>query len=360
MKKLICSILIFLMLPIACISFAGCGKKDYNIKTFYNDFKNITDSTTNLSLFPANDIYQVNNNSYKIDIDYTKSTALSNLVENENSQYYYLKYFYQQLLDDSLSPLYFFGEAIANNKKISKNQTKQIFTELNALKQDYQDIDYALIGLISSLNLGENSAISLGYLKDVFVEYEQAITTANRLSTIVCDVYFNIVISNSNYDYSIKPANQLTEADLTRISSDVRKRMYYYKSVYANIYNQLYLRGNNWAETLSSSTNASLPTYTPYNELANITSLANKSITSLIINKNTIHTNAVALFNIQNSFTEAYNNFMLATEKVVYSKLDASSSTDEHNYGDIIIQFSNGIAIDSYEILNKLIDLLYS
>ena len=79
------------MLPIACLSLAGCGKKEHNIKTFYNDYKNIANSTANLSLLPVNDVYQVNNNSYKIDINYLKSTKLSTLVENEYTQYYYLK-----------------------------------------------------------------------------------------------------------------------------------------------------------------------------------------------------------------------------------------------------------------------------
>ncbi len=348
------------MLPIACLSLAGCGKNEYNIKDFYTSYKNIANSTTNLSLVAANDVYQVNNNSYKIDINYSKSGILSTLVEDENSQYYHLKYFYQQLLDDSLSPLYFFGEAIANNKNVNKNQTKQLFTELKALEEDYKDIDYSLISLINSLDLNDESRISLSYLKKVFNQYEQAITTANKLSTIVCDVYFNVVVSNSNYNYSIKTAEQLTEADFTRILSDVRKRMYYYKSVYANIYNQLFLKGNDWAEKLSTSTNVTLPSYAPYDNVKTISLLENNSMLSLSLNREVIHSNAVALYNIQNSFTEAYNAFMLANTKVTYCKLDASSSTDEHNYGYIISQFSDGIAMDSYEILNKLISLLYS
>jgi hypothetical protein len=103
----------------------------------------------------------------------------------------------------------------------------------------------------------------------------------------------------------------------------------------------------------------SLPIYTPYNNIKRISSLTIKPVDALIVNKNSIHTNAIALYNIQNSFTEAYNTFNTATSKIIYSSLNISSSTDEQNYGTLINQFSNGIAVDSYEILNKLIDLLY-
>ena len=361
MKKLICAILIFLMLPITCLTLAGCGKDDYDIKTFYTSYKNIANSTSHLKLVAESDIYQVNNNSYKIDIDYSKSGRLSMLVDDEDTQYYHLKHFYQQLLDDSLSPLYFFGEAISTSKKVSKSQTKQLFKGLSELEQEYKDVDHYLGILMSSLNNEtNNSTINLSYLKKVFSEYEQAITTANKFSIVVCDVYFNTVLSNPNYNYSIKTAEQLTEADLTRISMDVRTRMYYYKSVYANVYNQLFLRGGNLAETLSSSTTATPPTYTPYNGLKSINSLTNLSMASWIVNKASIHANAVALYNVQSSFGTAYNNFAIATNNVVYSQVNASSSNDAKNYGKIITQFSNGIAVDSYEILNKLITLLYS
>ena len=348
------------MLPITCLTVSGCGKKDYDIKTFYTCYKNIANNTSNLSLIVADDIYQINN-GYKIDINYTKSSKLSTLVEDDDTHYYHLKYFYQQLLDDSLSPLYFWGENIANVKKISKSQTKELFNTLSMLEQDYMDIDHYLGILINSLSdSNESTTVNLSYLKKVFNEYEQAITTANKLSILICEIYFDKVVNTPNYNYSVKTSTQLNEADLTRISSDVRTRTYYYKSVYANIYNQLYLRENNWAETLSTITNVTLPYYAPYNNMKSITSLASNSMSSLLVNKDSIYTNAVALYNIQNSFATAYNNFDIATNNIVYSKLDVSSSNDEHNYGTIINQFSNGIAMDSYEILNKLINLLYS
>jgi hypothetical protein len=359
MKKLICTILTILMLPLACFTLTACGKEDYQIKEFYLTYKNIESSVTNLELVPANDIYQVYNNSYKIDIKYSNSTKLSDLVDQEGTEYYNLKHFYQQLLDDSLSPLYFFGESISESKNVSKNQTKQLFVELKNLEEDYKDIDFTLVSLINSLNLEENSTISLSYLKKVFTEYEQAISTANRLSTIVCDVYFNSVVSNSNYNYSIKNADELTTADLTRIATDVRKRMYYYKSVYANIYNQLYLKGSNLSTLLSGVPNVTTPTYTPYNNLKSITSLTNNQA-SWTVNQESIYNYAISLYNIQNSFTEAYNKFTHASSQVVYCKINNFSSATEQNYAQIITQFSEGIAVDSYEVMTKLIDLLYS
>ena len=346
------------MLPITSLIFAGCNK-DYDIKKFYTTFQNIGNNATNLMVTDANDVYGIHTTSCKIDIDYTKSSRLSTLVDDDSTQYYQLKHFYQQLLDDSLSPLYFFGDKISSTKKVSDKQAKKLFNGLYELREDYQDIDYYLGILMNSLNATEDSTINLSYLKKVFVQYEQAITTANNLSTLVCEVYFGTTITNSNYNYSAKTANQLTETDLTRIAVDVRARMYYYKSVYANIYNQLYVRGNDLATQLSSSTEVSIPSYMPYNNLKSILSLKTKPTDVLVANKSAIYDNAVALYNLQNSFTDAYQLFATATSHVEYASLDNSSTADEKNYGNIITRFSNGIAMDSYEIISSLITQLY-
>ena len=76
-------------------------------------------------------------------------------------------------------------------------------------------------------------------------------------------------------------------------------------------------------------------------------------------NAEEIYNNAVALYNIQLNFEKAYSYFNIATSKVTYIELDASSSVDEKNYGSMIEQFSNGIAVDSYEIIKNLVGLLY-
>ena len=88
MKKLICAILICLMLPITSLMLVGCNDKDYDIKKFYTAYQEIGNNTTNLTLTDANDVYGLNTTSYKIDIDYSKSSKLSTLVNNSSTQYY--------------------------------------------------------------------------------------------------------------------------------------------------------------------------------------------------------------------------------------------------------------------------------
>lgn len=358
MKKFICTLLIVLMLPITCFAFTGCKDDKYNIKDFYSTYQNIVTNNQNLTLVEANDTYQLNTNSYKIDIDYSKSSKLSTLVEDGSSKYHYLKYFYQQLLDDSLAPLYFFGELISSSDKVTKTQTNELFKNLELLEKEYEDINYYLGILTTSLNATNDETINLLYLKKLLSQYEQTITSAGNLSAVICEVYFDTIISNSNFDYSSKTYEDLTDADLGRITIDTRARMYYYKAVYSNIYNQLYVRNSDLAEQLvSSSTNP--PTYEPYEYFANISDIENQSIEDLRNNKQSIYNNVISLYNIQNNFTLAYKHFNLATSKIAYLDLDEHSSINDVNYGKIITQFVNGIAVDGYEIIKNLVNLLY-
>ena len=360
MKKVLYAILIcFILTP--CFAFVGCNKdKKYSAKDFYTSYQNIAQDNTNLALVPANNIYQTEINATKIDINYELSTKLTTLANDSSTQYYQLKHFYQQLLDDSLSPLYFFGEKISSSKNISNSQAKQLSNRLDALQAEYEDLNYYVGILINSLHATNDSNINLSNLKKVFLQYEDAINEANKLSSVVCNVYFGSVLSNANVNYSNKTYDQLTDTDLSRIAIDTRVRIYYYKSVYANVYNQLYVRGNNLAEQLSSSTSITLPSYAPYSYVKGLTSLDSHSPTTLENNKQSIYNNIVSLYNIQKSFNKAYNVFNTATSKVVYSNLSEYSSATELNYGTLINQFANGIAIDSFEILNNLVNLLYT
>jgi len=357
MKKFLCIILISLMLPITSILLIGCDNNN-EIKNFYKKYTRIADSATNLTLVEATDTYDLNINSYKIDIDYTQSSKLSSLVENTSSEYYYLKYFYQQLLDDSLSPLYFFGDAISKSNKVGKSKTNNLFNKLSALKQEYEDIDYYLGILITSLDATDDKMTNLLYLKRVYSQYEQAIMAASKLSAVVCDVYFNNVLSNSNVNYSEISYNDLTDADLGTITINTRARMYYYKSIYANIYTQLYVRNSDLSEDLVSNP-AILPNYTPYSYIKGITSIENKNIDNLRMNKQEIYNNSISLYNIQKNIDFAYKNFITATNKVAYLSVNENSNINDINYSKIISQFVDGIAYDSYEILNNLIQLLY-
>jgi hypothetical protein len=358
MKKFLCFILLLTLLPIGCFAFTAC-KNSYNLKDFYESYKKIDNECPHLILDPIIDTYAASSNSFKLNIDYIQSPTLSGLVEDTTTEYYYLKYFYQQLLDDSLAPLYFFGEKISNSKKVSDSETKELFEKLKDLENSYKDIDYYTGALISSLKSVNEESVNLSYLKKLFERYEVAIVKAGALSAVINNIYFNKLISNSNIDYSAKTYDQLGDADLTTISMNLRSRMYYYKSVYANIYTQLYIRDANLADNLIYES-MPLPVYQPYTYISGVNELQTKPIDNLRNSKQDIYNNIVSLYTIQNNFGEAYKQFNTATNKIVYNNINPNTSSQtDLNYAKIIEQFANGIAVDSCEILNNLIDLLY-
>lgn len=358
MKRFLCSILIIVMLPIACFSLLACDEKN-DLSTFYSSYKNIANNCPHLAVVEINDTYGINANSYKIDIDYAQSTKLEALVDDSSTKYYHLKHFYQQLLDDTLSPLYFFGEAISNSKKVSDKQTEKLFQHLYELEECYKDIDYHTGTLFTSLKSTNIESVNLSSLKKLFTQYEEAIIVAGNLSALINDIYFNTLLSNTNMDYSSKTYDQLTDTDLNTIAMNVRARMYYYKSVYANVYMQLHVRNAGLAENIIYES-AVLPSYIPYNYIVSIDKIETKPIVNLRNSKQDIYKNVISLYNIQNSFDKAYAYFNTASSKISYLDVDVNTSSQhEINYAKIMEQFANGIAVDSYEILENLVELLY-
>ncbi len=356
MKKILSLVLILLILPVTALALTGCDKHG-DLSKFYASYLEIAENSQNLTLVEANDNYGLQINSQKIAIDY--SPQLSQLVENTSSPYHNLKYFYQQLLDDSLAPLYLFGDVISNSNKLNEKQADNLYSQLNQLKVDYEEIDYYAGILITSLATNNDPTINLSHLKKLFARYEQTLNTATRLSGSICDIYFNIILTNADIDISSKDYNELTDADLTNLAINVRSRFYYYKAIYANVCNQLYIKSGNLADTLL--TTAVKPNlYQPYTYISAINSLTNKGVEVLRANKEAIYNNMIALYNIQNSIPTAYNHFLTATNNITYLTTNQNSSTNELYYKNIASQFANGIAYDSYEIISTLMTILYA
>lgn len=360
MKKFICTILICLLLPLTSLALVGCGKDSYDLKTFYSSYENIVNNTPYLTLVNANNTYNLDVDSQKIVIDYDKATNLGAL--KSLSPYRYIESLYQQLLDDSLAPVYFFGQKIASSDRVNKDQTKQLFEKLQVLSTEYNELDYYVGILNSSLSSTSNSTINLSHLKKVFLQYERLLTVAGDLSSIVSNIYFNTILSVSDFDYSGKKLDELTSADLVKISIDTRAKMYYFKSVYANIYHQMFIKNSTIANDITSSNEPVLPAYQPHTYMAGVQSLNSKSYDSLINIPSMvkiIYENSISLFNIQKTFESSYSEFNLATSKISYSTLDSKSSIEEIAYGKIIERFAYGIAFDSYEVLKNLVTALY-
>lgn len=361
MRKFICIILICLLLPLTSLVFAGCKDTSYDLKTFYTTYENIVNDTTYLTLVNANDTFSLDVNSKKIAINYDKASNLESVSSSES--YKYINSLYQQLLDDSLAPVYFFGQKVASSDRVSKDQTKQLFEQLKSLEYEYQELDYYIGILNSSLSATSNSTINLSHLKKLLLQYEKLLTVAGSLSASVSNIYFNTILSISDFDYSSKKASDLTSADLVKMSINTRAKMYYFKSVYANIYHQMFIKNSTITNEIISSSKPQLPSYKPHSYMAGVKSLNSRDYDSLVdssLTMENIHSSAISLFNIQKTFESAYSEFNFATSKISYANLNEKSSSEEKAYGKIIERFAYGIATDSYEVLKILATSLYT
>lgn len=361
MKRFLCLLLIICLLPISAIVLSGCGQDNRELKAFYSTYTQIIDNNSYLTLESVNDGYGLNIQADKIDINYSKSTELSALVENSSTNYYYIKYFYQKVLDNSLAPLYFYGKTLSQSKNISKKQVKQLYSRLDDLADEYSSMDYYCGILISSLKSTANQTINQTYLGKLFQQYERTIEKASLVSSLVSELYFNKVLENPNLNYGTKNSyEELSDADLIAIADSTKKRVYYYKSIYANIYNELYINEADLDEAIINNTNPNSLSYLPYNYLSNIDSLTTKNITELQNNKQAIFTNIVSLYQIQLQIDTDYEYFESVKQNVIYAKLTSTSPAEDIDNGKAIEHFAYGIAMDSYEILRNLITALYN
>ena len=361
MKKIICIILICLLLPVTSLILAGCKKDSYDLKNFYTTYENIVQSTPYLTLVNADDTYNLDSaDNKKIAINYDKATNLQKA--SSSGSYKYINSLYHQLLDDTLAPVYFFGPKISSSDRPSKEQTKQLFNQLESLEYEYEELDYYIGILNSSLSATSNTTINMSHLKKVFLQYEKLLTAAGNLSSTVSNIYFNTILSITDSHYSNKKASELTFADLTKISINTRAKMYYFKSVYANVYHQMFIKNSAISNEIISSNSTQLPSYKPHTYMAGVRSLKSRDYNSLLNITSTvenIHTYTISLFNIHQTFESAYAEFNFATSKISYSNLNSKSSSEEKSYGKIIERFAYGISVDSYEVLKNLATLLY-
>lgn len=353
--------LVMCLLPLSAIILCSCGGNDQELKDFYTCYTKIAQNNTYLTLTSVNDDYGLNIQAYKIDLDYSLSPELSALVDNNSTKYYYIKHFYQTALDNSLSPLYFYGKALSQSDNITKKETKQLYSKLDALADEYSSISYYCGILISSLKSTANQTINLTYLNKLFTQYEQTIEQASLLSRLVSNLYFNKVLENSNLNYGVKNSyEELSDADLIAIADSTKKRVYYYKSLYSNIFNELHINGRDLGNSIINGLNVNSLVYTPYNYVAGIDSLITNDINTLRSNKEKIFSCIVSLYHIQNQIDSEYEYFEQSKSKVVYAKISSTSPIEDVNHGKVIQQFAYGIVCDSYAMLSQLVSALYT
>lgn len=361
MKKTICSFLTITLTILACISLSACGdEKKYVLSTFYNTYINISDKYEYLKLTYINNDFEFQNSIAKVDVDYSTSPILDNLVRNSSSKYSYLESFYHPLLDNALAPMYFYSQQISASNNVSKTETQQLFEALEKLEKEFGDIDNYQAILIARVQASSNEDINLSQLRTLFEQYEQAIDVACDLSNLVCEIYFNKVLTNDNVDYSHLTPNTLSDADLINISTSTRNRIHYYKFIYASVYNELYVENAGLADKIIKNGDTSIPAYDPYDYISDIESLTSNAITVLTANRDVIYEYAIALYNLQEEIELEYKLFNNASNKISYANIGNKATNNEINYANAVSRFANGIAYDSYEILDKLDDKLFT
>lgn len=357
MKKFICIALLILILPFSAICLTGC-KKDKDISQFYTTYTNIASKYKYLHVVETNNNYGLSPNLIKVDIDYSSTPLLESKVNDENSKYHYLESFYHTLLDDALTPLYIYGPKL-NYIELEKSKTKSLFSKLEILDENFGNVSYYQNILNSSLQTSVDSKIHYAHLSNLFVEYEKLISSATELSMMISNIYFNNVTANKNPNYSNIDVDNITDADIASISLNTRIRIPYYKALYTEIYYQLHIRENNIPTKIIDSSIYIPENYSPQYFISNLDTSNINATENLRENKQALYNYAITLYNIQTQIDERYTYFNIAKQNVAYLKVSSSSNIEDRNYANIISQFANGIAYDSYEVLLQLTNLIF-
>lgn len=360
MRKFICYVLIIIACSITCIGLSACNDDKYNITDFHNSYIQIADKYDFLKLTSINQDYGIENTIYKIDIDYSSAPNLLALVNNNSTKYSYLKTFYQKMLDNALSPVYFYSQDISNSKNISKSQTETLYEKLNDLEDEYSDLDNYFNILASRIQASASEDINLSQLKALFNQYEEAISVACDLSNIVCDIYFNTVVTSYNLDYSNVNYSQLSDADLITIYTNGKTRIHYYKWLYASIYNELYMEEGNIADLIIDESNPSLPVYQPYTFVSSIEAINQNGLSVFNAHKEDIYNYSILLYHAQNQLNIDINSFLIACDNIDFTKINTNSNNTDLVYANVISNFAYGISYDIYEILNSVKHILYT
>lgn len=357
MKKFICVLFSLLLLPFSIICLSGC-ESDKDMSKFYTTFTSIAEKHQHFQLVEIKDKYGALPNSTKIDINYSSSPELKSKVSNSETKYYYLESYYHPLLDSSLAPLYFYGPKLST-VSVKKSTIKSLYKQLEKVDDGFDDLSYYYEILISSLQTSANEDVNLVHLSNLFAHYENLIESSITLSSTISNIYFNHILDNSTLNYSKINIETITKTDVDFISLNVRQRLPYYEHLFADIYFHLYVKDNNLPDKIVETSNFIPEYYTPKTFVDTLNTSNINSSETLLESKQDLYKNAITLYNIQCELPERYSIFNQAKEKVSYSKVKQSSNPDEQNYSKLILQFANGIAYDSYEVLLQLTNLIF-
>lgn len=354
MKKFIINlILIMLIVPSICLGLVACkDKKD--ISKFYETYLSIADNYIGLKTSSIKNEYNLQDELYKVEIDYSVMPALQEEIDLSSSKYNYLSSLYNNMLNATLEPLYIYTPKVAESK-LNKSQINKLYDKLEVFKQDLYHLVYTHQVLNTYLQASTNNDICLGQLNRVFKQYEITISSAGDLSFEISNIYYDKVLAKFNTNYTALKFEDFTETELTTIQVNMKSNFHYYKAMFASAYNQL-LISNNTADNIINETSLTIPAYTPYDSLCK-SNIVEKNISVVTNNKLAIYNRLNSLYNMQANINNHYTRF----NKAITNKESLQSTNDikKEIYDYSIHQFATGICYDCCQVVCGLITNLF-
>lgn len=351
MKKTLI-IMLLCLISFSTVFCVGCTDDEKRkIGNFYSEYLSIAESSQNMTttIIPQ----QFNSSTNKKCIGFVYSDTLVSAMTS--SPYKELDTLYNTLLNDIMGPTYLYSDTLTKTK-ISKKEKKQLFSKLDALKDGYLNVSQRLGDLERVLTeSGTNENISLTALSNLYLSYEQLLDGATKLSKQIYSIYFNRVMENANPDYISKSDDQIDLQDLALIA--LNKKIYFL-SVYADIYLHLEIVGRSAPDRIIAG-NFDL-IYQPYKTLSE-KSYTKTFKSDIEANRAKIIENARALQLIQNDFEKKYTEYQKSISKIIYCKVDLSSSANENGHKNIVDKFTSptGIVYNSCQVLTNILDLCF-
>lgn len=351
MKKTLVIVLLCLI-SFSTIFCVGCTTDEKRkIGNFYSEYLNIADSSQNLTTTIIPQRFNSSTNKKCISFIYS-DTLLSAMT---SSPYKELDTLYNTLLDDIMGPTYLYSDTLTKTK-ISKKEKKQLFKKLDDVKAGYLNVSQRLGDLERVLTeSGASENISLTALSNLHISYEQLLNDATKLSKQIYSIYFNRIMENANPDYISKKDAEVDLQDLALIALNKKT---YFLSVYADIYLHLEIIGRSAPDRIIAG-NFDL-IYQPYKNLSE--KLYTKTFKSDIeTSREKIIENARALQLIQNDFEKKYTEYQKSISKIIYCKVDLSSSATDNGHKNIVDKFTSptGIVYSSCTVLTNILDLCF-
>lgn len=343
MKKFI--ILLLLCIMPATLILTACKEDNTpNVTELYDTYLNISNSTEKLTRTKLDQKFHANTSLYIVDFSY--SLELQEEF-NKNAIFQKIDTLYSTLLEDVSSPIVMYGQSFTSNN-LTKSQIKNIYSKLDELRSAYKDASDKLQNLESTLS---STQFMTGNLTRFLHSYETVLIKASNLSNTISSLYFNNILTDPNPNYVEMTYN---EVNLRDVAVRALNRYPYYTSIFADIYINIYMKGNDIPERIVGE--QEIPSFEPYTTLS-ASNFNSSIIDSLSESRERIVDLARSLYLAQNDFDTLYQRYKKAISNITYVLVTDTSSDETKGYKAIVDQFIGDYGI-TYNTCDTFIELL--